>query len=96
MSIAKDLLSEIEDFMSRFDMAATTFGRKAMSDPHIVRRLRDGYGISSQRIDKLREFMASYASQSQARWPRKAARKPRRPRARPKRAKAGERSRAAA
>lgn len=58
MSIAKELLSEIETFCRRFDVAETTFGIAVARDGHLVRRLRETESITAKRIDRVREYIA--------------------------------------
>lgn len=60
MSTSKELLKEIEAFMSRHDMKATTFGLSSCADPHVVRWLREGGGVTSTRIDKIKRFIRDY------------------------------------
>jgi hypothetical protein len=60
MTTAERLLADIETFLKAHDMSATTFGRLACRDPHTVRWLRDGNGVTSSRIDTLRNFMRDY------------------------------------
>lgn len=60
MTITEQLLTEIEAFLLRHNMAATEFGRQAVSDPHTVRWLRAGNGITTKRYERLRAFMAAF------------------------------------
>lgn len=60
MTTAEQLLSEIEAFLKRTGMAATTFGLEACKDAHAVRRLREGYGLTIRRADQMRGFMQAY------------------------------------
>lgn len=53
------LLSEIESFLEKTGMPPTTFGLEAVKDGHLVRWLRAGKGITLDRADRIREFIAS-------------------------------------
>lgn len=62
------LLSEIEAFLSRSGesalMAESTFGRKAVNDGKLVRRLRDGNTITFEKARQIRLFIAQQSSGS--------------------------------
>lgn len=60
MTVTEEIRAEVEAFLSRYDMHATVFGKLACKDPHVVRRLRAGYGLTSGRIDKIRAFIRGY------------------------------------
>ena len=55
-----DLLAEIEAFVTNEGMSEITFGRKAMSDPHFVRDLRNNRRLWPETETKVRNFMAEY------------------------------------
>ena len=59
----KSLVSEVEAFCARSRMSPITFGRKAMSDPHFVRDLRNGRRLWPETEARVRTFMAEYQSQ---------------------------------
>ncbi len=53
----KDILAEVERFLSRTGMALSTFGRNAVGDPSLVKGLRDGRKLWPQTEAKIRYFM---------------------------------------
>jgi 2,4-dienoyl-CoA reductase-like NADH-dependent reductase (Old Yellow Enzyme family) len=57
-----DLIKAIEDFVGDADMSEITFGRKAMSDPHFVRDLKNGRRIWPATEAKARGFIADYVA----------------------------------
>lgn len=57
MSQQTELLSEIEAFIVRRDIAETTFGRFAVNDGKFVARLRSGGNLTVATIDKVREYI---------------------------------------
>ena len=61
MSTREQLLAEIEAFLTRHNMAASTFGRMAIKSHKLVYRLREGKDITTSSADAVRAFMASYA-----------------------------------
>lgn len=55
------ILKSVEKFLAKNDMAPTTFGRKALNDPHFVSDLRDEKRrVWPETAAKLKEFMSSY------------------------------------
>src|SRR5580704_8637682 len=52
------LLREISEYCRRADLAESTFGRLAINDGKLVRRLRDGGRITTDTFDRIRAFMA--------------------------------------
>lgn len=56
-----ELVAEIEAFMALADMTETSFGRRAMGDPHFVRDVRGKRRLWPQTIAKVREFIAAHA-----------------------------------
>jgi hypothetical protein len=54
------LLREIEAFMRLHGIPATEFGKRVCGNPHIVKRLRRGVGITTSTLDKCREYMRKY------------------------------------
>ena len=57
MSIPIDLLSEIDSFLNTSGMAESTFGRKVANDGKLVARLRNGKGITTKTVEKVRNFI---------------------------------------
>lgn len=53
----KKLLSEIEAFLKRHEMAATTLGIYAAQNGTIVKRLRAGGYVTPETADRVRKFM---------------------------------------
>lgn len=51
------LLTEIESFLSRHEMAETTFGVYAAHNSRLVKRLRAGGDVTTGTADRIREFM---------------------------------------
>ena len=59
MSIPSELLVEIDAFLRQAGMAETTFGRQAANDGKLVARLRGGKGITTNTVEKIRDFIAA-------------------------------------
>lgn len=59
-SIRDALLTEIEAFLAKHNMAPAKFGQLAVSDMGFVLRLRAGRDIRIGTADRAREFMHSY------------------------------------
>jgi hypothetical protein len=59
MTDTERLISEIGAFRARHDMSESTFGRLAVNDGHLMKRLGRG-GITYEMGEKLRRFMANY------------------------------------
>ena len=57
---------EIEDFLARFQIDATRFGRGAMNDPAFVFRVRAGRAPSLKTVDRVREWMRGRAAEIEA------------------------------
>jgi len=55
-----DLLREIEAFTSEHEMPDTTFGRRSMGDPHLVRDIRQTRCLRPESVDKVRSFMRAF------------------------------------
>lgn len=51
------LLTEIDAFLARQGMKATTFGRMAVNDGKLVGRLRNGGTVSLETAAKIRGFI---------------------------------------
>ncbi len=54
-----DLLSEIEDFCRKTNIAESTFGKKAVNDGKFVNRLRSGKSTTLATADKIRAYIAA-------------------------------------
>lgn len=52
------LLHEIERFCRDAGMAESTFGKRAVNDGKFVTRLREGRGVTTTTVDRVRKFMA--------------------------------------
>jgi hypothetical protein len=59
-SAREDLLLEVESFLERNNISPTTFGRLAVNDLGLVRRLRSGADVRTATADRLRNFMTEY------------------------------------
>jgi hypothetical protein len=55
-----ELVAEIEAFMALSDMTETSFGRRAMGDPHFVRDVRGKRRLWPQTVAKVREFIVAH------------------------------------
>lgn len=60
------LLEEIERFLDKTGMAASTFGRETVNDSSLMTRLRAGYDVRTRTADKCRTFMREYVKKSLA------------------------------
>ena len=56
---AEEILREISDFCRRSGLAESTFGRRAVNDGKLVSRLRDGGRITTETLDRIRNFIAT-------------------------------------
>src|SRR3954468_17989400 len=54
------ILQEISDFCRQVGLAESTFGRRAVNDGKLASRLRNGGRITTDTLDRIREFMASH------------------------------------
>ena len=57
MSLPMELLREIDAFVNANGIAETTFGRLAINDGKLVTRLRDGKGITTGTVEKIRSYI---------------------------------------
>lgn len=57
-----DLIADIEVFVRDAPMSEITFGRKAMSDPHFVRDLRNGRRLWPATETKARTYIAEFVA----------------------------------
>ncbi|HXZ68963.1 MAG TPA: hypothetical protein VEH07_10270 [Alphaproteobacteria bacterium] len=56
------LVKEIEAFCRQAGLAETTFGRQAVNDGKLMRRLREGKGITLKTMERARAYMQNHAS----------------------------------
>lgn len=59
------LLTEIESFLAKSGMAATTFGQKAVHEWRLVERLRDGGDVTTRTAERIRAFMAAHETSAE-------------------------------
>ncbi len=57
MDETQAIVAEIEDYCRRGGTAETTFGRQAVNDGKFVSRLRNGGGVTTKTIARVRQFM---------------------------------------
>jgi hypothetical protein len=57
---ASQLLDEIDAFLVKHEMTATTFGLLSSNDGHLIRDMRGGRQITLGRADRIRAFMSAY------------------------------------
>lgn len=57
MSVSAQVLSEIEAFLQRAQMAPSNFGKHALNDEQFVFRLRKGRNVTAKSLDKARDFI---------------------------------------
>ena len=50
-------ISEIESYCRNAGIAESTFGRRAVNDGKFVRRLREGKGVTTSTVSKVRKFI---------------------------------------
>lgn len=55
---AQELLQEISDYCRQTGLAESTFGRRAVNDGKLASRLRHGGRITTETLDRIRNFMA--------------------------------------
>lgn len=60
MMTKQELLTAIEAFCAKHDMAETTFGRKAVNDGKFVGRIRDGGRMWPETIQRVEAYIAEY------------------------------------
>ena len=58
MAAYHHLVTEVEDFIMRFDLSPSTFGRLACRDPNLVFDLREGRKLRAKTVYKIRRYMA--------------------------------------
>ena len=60
--LPRDLLADIDRFLSEKGVSATTFGKEAVNDGHFVRRLRAGVDMKISTIRRAHEYLVSQVS----------------------------------
>ncbi len=61
-TIAQTFLTEIENFLSKSGIEATSLGKQALGDPSLVFDLRKGRSPSTRTMDKLRAWMLAQSA----------------------------------
>src|SRR5215467_11327947 len=61
------ILREISDFCRQTGLAESTFGRRAVNDGKLASRLRNGGRITTDTLERIRNFMARNADGAPAR-----------------------------
>src|SRR5205085_23891 len=56
---AQELLQQIADYCRHSGLAESTFGRRAVNDGKLTARLRNGGRITTETLDRIRDFMDS-------------------------------------
>ncbi len=59
---AQELLQEISDYCRQTGLAESTFGRRAVNDGKLASRLRHGGRITTETLDRIRNFMTNNAN----------------------------------
>src|SRR5437016_3282861 len=54
---AQELLQQIAEYLRHTGLAESTFGRRAVNDGKLAQRLRNGGRITTETLDRIREFM---------------------------------------
>lgn len=62
MEQVETLVKEIEAFCRQAGLAETTFGRQAVNDGKLMRRLREGKGITLKTMERARSYMQNHAN----------------------------------
>lgn len=62
MMTKSELLTAIETFCAKHDMAETTFGRKAVNDGKFVGRIRDGGRMWPETIERVEAFISGHVA----------------------------------
>jgi 2,4-dienoyl-CoA reductase-like NADH-dependent reductase (Old Yellow Enzyme family) len=68
---ADSFLAAIDAFLARTRMKESAFGREAVRDPSLVRKLRAGRSPSLRLVGRVEEFMQSRSRPRRARKPRR-------------------------
>src|SRR6188474_2925541 len=56
---AQELLQEISEYCRQTGLAESTFGRRAVNDGKLASRLRHGGRITTETLDRIRNFMTT-------------------------------------
>ena len=67
MTDEQSLLAEIERFLARTGMRASTFGFKAVHDGKLVERLRRGGTVTLKTVQAIRRTIAEYDPKAKTR-----------------------------
>lgn len=59
-SLHEQFLAEVERFLTKAPMAASTFGRKVNGSPNFVYDLRKGRNCGTSTVDAVRDFMKAH------------------------------------
>ena len=62
MSSTEKLLAEIERFLKRSGIAASTFGQAVVGDRNLVFRLRSGKDVTLGTADHIRQYMRDWSA----------------------------------
>lgn len=60
-------IAEIESFMSKHGLEATTFGKMCLNDTAFLHKLREGRNPRLDTVEEVRAWMADYKARKQAR-----------------------------
>lgn len=60
------LIQQIEKFLAEQGISERQFGELAMNDSHFLRQLRTGRDIRMSTVEKVQQFMLSYAAEAEA------------------------------
>lgn len=61
------LLTDVDGYLARTGMAATTFGRKSVNDGKCIDRLRKGGRVWPETLKRIRDFMRANPPQRRER-----------------------------
>ena len=61
------ILGEISGFLAEFQIGKSSFGTEAAGDGNLVRRLKRGEGITIDKLDRIRGYMAGKRAEQAAR-----------------------------
>ena len=66
LGTTRDLLIDIEAFLTECGVSATKFGLAAVNDGHLIKNLRSGASVTLKTADKVRAYMAQQRSAAPA------------------------------
>ena len=55
----EEILRDVHNFVSELGISETGFGRQAVGDPSMIARLRAGKDITTNKLDRIRAYMAA-------------------------------------